>query len=159
MVLALAITALAQGPPYPGPKFCDFFDSASTYNGQLAPIGSVIKAYDPRGLLVGVDTFGVSPAASAGHYGFMPVYGDDPNTPLFSEGALPGDTISFTINGRPASYVSGDPTWADQSLKDLRLSASATVAISLLRAPHDTLATINRVVRFKCGGPQRWYGR
>lgn len=148
MVLALAISALAQGPPYPNPKFCDFFDSASTYNGQLAPVGSIIKAYDPRGLLVGVDTFGMAPTAPAGHYGFMPVYGDDPNTPAFSEGALPGDTIHFTINGQAASVVSGDPTWADQVEKDLRLSASATVAISLLRAPHDTLVTFNRVIRF-----------
>ena len=142
----LAIGAFAQ--PYPGPKFCNFFDSASTLNGQLAPVGSIIKAYDPQGVLVGVDTFGFGPTAPAGYYGFMPVYGDDPDTPELDEGAVALDTIHFTINDRLATVVSGNPAWADQGERKLRLAANATIALSLLHAPADTLATIDRVIRF-----------
>ena len=145
--LLLGLTALAQGP-YPNPKFCSFYDSASTLNGQLVPVGSIVKAYDPQGVLIGVDTFGVGPTATAGHYGFMPSYGDDPNTVGFDEGANSGDSVHFTINGRPATVVLGDNTWADQSSKNVRLSASSTVALSFVRTPNDTLATIDRVVRF-----------
>jgi hypothetical protein len=146
-VLLLGLTARAQGP-YPNPKFCSFFDSASTFNGQLVPVGSIIKAFDPQGVLIGVDTFGVGPTAGAGHFGFMPCYGDDPNTTGFDEGAQTGDSVHFTINDRPATVTFGDPTWADQSSKNVRFAANATVALSFVREPNDTLATIDRVVRF-----------
>jgi hypothetical protein len=145
--LLLGLTALAQGP-YPNPKVCSFYDSASTFNGQLVPVGSIVKAYDPNGVLIGVDTFGFGPTAAAGYYGFMPCYGDDPNTAGFDEGANSGDSVHFTINGRPATVVLGDNTWADQSQKNVRLSASSTIALSFVRTPNDTLATIDRVVRF-----------
>jgi len=65
--------------------------------------GSVIRAYDPDGVLCGQDIIRWD-----GSFGFMPVYRDDPYTNL-DEGADPGDLIQFSINGnmvqsRPSVY-------------------------------------------------------
>ncbi|OQY27645.1 MAG: hypothetical protein B6244_09985 [Candidatus Cloacimonetes bacterium 4572_55] len=69
-----------------------------TYSdGTLAPAGSVIRAYDPDGTFCGADTL-----SSEGGFFFLFVYKDDNYTPDEDEGALPGDTLSFTINGWPA---------------------------------------------------------
>lgn len=148
VIVAAAISVSAQ--PYPGPRFVSFFDSTSTYNGQLAPVGSIIRAYDPQNVLIGVDTFGVGPAAPAGYFGYMPAYGDDPDS-LGDQGAIAGDSIHFTINGRAATIVAGDPVWADQQQKRVNLEAGATVAMSLNSSPNDTLVTINRTIRLRIG--------
>jgi len=75
------------------------------YNVPL-PVGSVVDAYDPDGILCGS-----WPVTEAGKYGFMPVYRDDIYT-IEDEGAEPGDEISFFINGYPANAV-GDRTWTE----------------------------------------------
>jgi len=143
-----AVSVSAQ--PYPGPRFVLFSDSTSTYNGHPAPVGSIIRAYDPQNVLIGVDTFGVGPAAPAGYFGFMPAYGDDPDS-LGDQGAIAGDLIHFTINGRAATIVAGDPVWADQQDKRVNLAASGVVAMSMVSAPSDTLVTINRTIRLRVG--------
>jgi hypothetical protein len=148
VIVVVATSASAQ--PYPGPRFVSFFDSTSTYNGQLAPVGSIIRAYDPQNVLIGVDTFGVNPVAPAGYYGYMPAYGDDPDS-LGDQGAIAGDSIHFTINGRAAIILAGDPVWADQQQKRVNLAATATVALSLGSSPNDTLVTINRTIRLRVG--------
>ena len=148
-VTALAISVSAQ--PYPNPRFVSFFDSTSTYNGALAPVGSILKAYDPQGVLIGVDTFGVDPTAGPGYFGYMPCYGDDPATTPLDEGASTGDSIRFTINGRAATLVTGDAIWADQQQKRVNLAANASVALSLASSPNDTLVTINRTIKLTIG--------
>jgi len=104
----------------------DFYGSV-TYNGQPAPIGTVVDAYDPDGAHCGTFTVG-DVTDSVGIFGFMPVYGDDPLTTGVDEGATAGQTISFKVNGRDATVDSGDPTWSDQTIKEISLSASGTVA-------------------------------
>ncbi len=73
-----------------------FYCPDNTYFGIPLPVGSVIDAYDPDGILCG-SWYVVNP----GHYGFMPVYRDDFTTPE-DEGAEPGDQITFYINGQMA---------------------------------------------------------
>jgi hypothetical protein len=62
----------------------------------------VVRAYDPNGVLAGR-----AEVALSGWY-LMPVYGDDHQTE-FDEGAESGDTITFTINNRPAVPLGPDP--------------------------------------------------
>lgn len=151
LVTACAVSTTAQ--IIPTNKWTSFYDSLTTYNGALVPVGSIIKAYDPNDVLVGLDTAGLGPSADPGYWGFMPVYGDDPTTAGVDEGAEFGDSIHFTINDRPATIVEGDPTWADdQTPHRVQLSASATtVAMTVIETPTNTAATYNRIVRFRVG--------
>jgi hypothetical protein len=81
----------------------------STLSGQPLPVGAVIRAYDPNGVLAGRTEVTLS-----GWY-LMPVYGDDSQTEL-DEGAESGDTIAFTINGKPAAPLGPDPpVWVGSS--------------------------------------------
>ena len=81
VILAMTMLAtLASAQPYPGPFFVNFYSSASLYNGVPVPVGSIIRAYDPNGVLSGMDTVGIGPSNAAGFFGFMNVYGDQPST-------------------------------------------------------------------------------
>jgi len=97
----------------------NFYGIDSYLAGAPLPLGAVVDAFDPDGVHCGyfvVDT--------VGSYGLMPVYGDDPHTPD-DEGAQPGDTISFTINGYPATPMGpDDPIWtAHGDLRHVELQA------------------------------------
>ncbi len=65
------------------PWLVDFWGEQSTLNDQPLPVGAVIRAYDPTGVLAGRAEVSLS-----GWY-LMPVYGDDPLTEL-DEGTIPG---------------------------------------------------------------------
>ena len=80
--------------------------------------GDVVTAYDPDGVLCGMHT-----VKAPGNYGFMHVYGDDATT-FADEGAQPGDTISFEVNGQPVFAVGPDePVWtSDGSQININLS-------------------------------------
>ncbi|MEW5795167.1 MAG: T9SS type A sorting domain-containing protein [Candidatus Zixiibacteriota bacterium] len=138
--VGLGIAAEAQ-TIYPTPFFTSFADTmiASTYNGQPLVVGSIIQAYDQAGTYCGVDTVRWNVDSTQAIFGYFSVYGDDPNTPVLDEGATSGETISFRINGRAATVTAGDPTWSDQTLKSVTLSASATIAMTGLTLPGDTL--------------------
>jgi hypothetical protein len=56
----------------------------------------IIEAFDPGGTKCGE-----AAVRSDGSLGLMPIYQDDPSTPLIDEGANPGDVIHFKINGAP----------------------------------------------------------
>lgn len=141
LVLALGATSFAQ--VIPTPFFTNFFDSTSTFNGSLLPVGSVVDAYDPDGIHCG--TFTVQ---TPGHFGFMPVYGDDDQTPGIDEGANDGDVISFKINGRDAAVVSGTDTWTNQTNKQVQLSVTgATVGLSFVTPFADGLVAPGHTIR------------
>lgn len=70
-----------------------YCSSSSIMNGQNLSEGAVIMALDPDGVICGIDTVDVD-----GHFGFMQIYKDDPETPV-DEGADDGDTIAFIITG------------------------------------------------------------
>jgi hypothetical protein len=104
---------------HPTPWFVDFVGEQSTLGGQPLPVGSVIRAYDPSGVLAGRAEVTLS-----GWY-LMAVYGNDPLTEL-DEGAISGDTITFTINGQAAVPLGPDqPLWtASGERVHVELSAS-----------------------------------
>jgi len=100
----------------PTPWFMTAYDNCTTVEGAPVSAGSVIRAYDPDAVQCGEFT-----VTSAGDYGFMAIYGDDPNSAGIDEGAEVGDVITFTINGLPAVVVAGDPTWSDQTIRQVQL--------------------------------------
>ena len=69
--------------------------------------GDVIVAYDPDGVPCGIDT-----VRQDGSYGLMPIYRDDIYSELLDEGAEPGDTIAFTINGQEV-FVDPPVIWTE----------------------------------------------
>jgi hypothetical protein len=78
-------------------EWISFYSGNTVLDGNHIPIGSVIHAYDTDGTLCG--QFIVN---EVGHYGFLQVYRDDYLTENIDEGALPGDSIAFKINGKKA---------------------------------------------------------
>jgi len=91
--------------PIPTNTWSDFWGDSCTINGNPIQPGDTIRAYDPDSVLCG-EFIVVTP----GNYGYLHVYGDDPTTPNIDEGAVDGDTISFTINGVLAQ-TSVTPIW------------------------------------------------
>jgi len=89
----------------PTNEWVNFFCENNNYYMDVPmPAGSVVDAYDPDGIHCG--TYFVT---DPGSYGFMKVYRDDFTTGE-DEGAEPGDTVSFYINGYPAD-ASGNTIW------------------------------------------------
>jgi hypothetical protein len=84
------------------------FSAESVFNGIPLPIGSIVTAYDPDGVLIGRAT-----VTSAGEYGAMPIYMDDPST-ITDEGAVEGDILKFKINGLTAVVLGpSEPVWTE----------------------------------------------
>jgi hypothetical protein len=126
-----------------------FFLGTATFNGQEAPIGSRVDAYDPDSIHCG--TWIVD---STGYYGYMSVYGDDHiSTPTVDEGADPGDTISFRINGRNAIVAGENFIWTNHgdTNTNVDLSASGTIAIVGVDFPNDTIGAPDSTIRFMVG--------
>ena len=106
----------------PTNSWMNFYGLECTLDGQPLPVGTVITVRDPEGMLCG--EFSIT---QAGRYGLMPVYGDDPATEA-DEGAVPGDSLDFYINGIKATVTGPDePVWtAMGDLKQVNLAASTT---------------------------------
>jgi len=101
-LLVLALTLAYSSTPVkgdPAPEWVNFFSGNTTFLCQPVPVGTVIAAFDPQGVKCGEFT-----VVTAGKYGLMACYRDDPVTPE-DEGPLPGEPISFKINGLPATPV------------------------------------------------------
>ena len=104
-VLVLVVTLMmipagkVSGDTTPTNTWVDFYGLDSTYQGQPLPVGAVVAVFDPQGVQCGEAT-----VSNGGTYGIMPCYGDDFGT-LEDEGAVYGDVLSFTINGRTAQTV------------------------------------------------------
>ncbi|MFQ5595791.1 MAG: hypothetical protein ACE5HA_16720 [Anaerolineae bacterium] len=103
----LLLTAGAADGPHETPWWVDILGQQSTLDGQPLPAGTIVRAYDPTGVLAGrVEV------TLAGWY-LVSVYGDDPQTPELDEGAVAGDRIAFTVDGHPAVLLGPDAAvWA-----------------------------------------------
>jgi len=150
LILAGVIIALAGGmisaDPIPTPWWVSFLGTI-TINGQPAPVGTIIDAYDPQLVNCGRDT-----AIFAGNFGFMPVYRDDGNTGGVDEGALPGDPITFEILGLPATVDSGYIFWDfDGDTSTVHLSVTATIDLVITDPPTTQTASPLDTVRFLIG--------
>ena len=106
----------------PTNSWMNFYGLECTLDGQPLPVGTVITVRDPEGMLCG--EFSVT---QAGRYGLMPVYGDELATET-DEGAVPGDSLDFYVNGIKATVTGPDePVWtAMGDLKQVNLAASTT---------------------------------
>ena len=119
---------LAQRDFIPTPTNVDFHGGV-LLDELPAPVGAVITAYDPQGVLCGQFT-----VKQAGTFGFHHVYGDDVTTPDRDEGAERGDRITFHVNGRVAT-ADTLPIWrADGAILKVNLSASTKIIPEVTRA-------------------------
>lgn len=137
------------GDPIPTSVWTDFYGTIVEFNGQPAPLGSLIEAFDPQGVLCG--KFAVS---TAGEYGFMPTYGDDSRTPDVDEGAEAGDEITFHVNGRPGVLSSiSDPIWVSgpTTPKLVNVFADGTLGFEAFELPADKFAGPLDTVQFRIG--------
>jgi hypothetical protein len=106
-IVLLLLPAVAGAQPVPTAEWVSFWSDGVTFNARAVAPGSVVRAYDPDGVLCG--EFLVT---AAGSYGLMAVYRDDPFTPGVDEGAEPGDVIDFEIDGAPAEETGpGAAVW------------------------------------------------
>ena len=144
--LFLLVGTAVQAQIITTPFFKNFYSDNTTYSGVPVPVGSIIDAYDPDDVHCG--RFVVH---TAGSYGFLPVYGDDSNTPLVDEGAITGDTIRFKINGRDAT-ATGNVVWANQTQSEVDLDvASAIISLTAVDMPLDAAGRWEDTVRFRIG--------
>lgn len=91
---------VSPGPAVAGgkaPEYVNFFGTNAQFLDQPIPVGAVIKALDPQGVVCGQVT-----VATAGQFGPLPCQRDDPSTPGVDEGPQLGERIFFKINGLPA---------------------------------------------------------
>ena len=105
----------------PTPWWDNYYGALTMDTGPI-PVGETVYAKDPDGVICGQFT-----VTHEGHYGFMPVYGDDPATPE-DEGATAGDRITFCYAG--ASLMTAPPSvvWeGGQALKELHLDFATGV--------------------------------
>ena len=135
------------------PEFVLFFGDV-TINGNPAPIGTVINAFDPDNVNCGTFTVGDN-STVAGEYGFLYARNDDNTTPSIDEGAMPGDSIFFQINGIDATVLadSGDVIWSSNgTVNRIILSTSTqTVSFNPVLLPTDTLVAPGWTVKLKIG--------
>ena len=101
------ITPTAE-PVHESPNWVNFHGVVMLFNGEPAPYGTMVDAFNPDGIHCGTYMVTVP-----GYYGPMPVYEDDATTPE-DDGAMPGDEIWFVVNGAPARLLGpDDPVWTN----------------------------------------------
>ena len=100
IIVLLLFPAVTAAQPVPTAEWISVWSDEVTFNARAARPGSVVRAYDPDGVLCGEFT-----VTTAGSYGLMAVYRDDPFTPGVDEGAEPGDTLDFEIDGTGAAVT------------------------------------------------------
>jgi len=141
--LTLSMTSGAAGqiinPSIYWCKFASDTADASTYNGQPLVVGSIVQAYDQSGVYCGIDTVHFDDLGLGYAIFGATVYGDDPLTLLIDEGAETNEDIVFKINGRDATVTAGSASWVHGTIKTLTLSSTATIAMTGLSYPPDTL--------------------
>ncbi len=77
----------------PTNEWINVYCSAPMLDGVPLQVGDTVFAYDPDGILCGMDF-----VRADGSFGFMPIYRDDVYTAGVDEGAEPGDLIAFWVN-------------------------------------------------------------
>ena len=141
MLLGLSVGSLADVIPT---SESHFFKGFVYYNGEFAPVGSIVDAYDPDEVHCGTYTVGVDNQIvpdSIGIYGYLSVYADDFSTPVLDEGAEAGDVITFKIMNRPAVLDSGVNIWVQNGNTDVaNISTTGILGIDLVDPPNNTTA-------------------
>jgi len=101
----------------------NFYSQSTTVNGQPVAVGTLIEAFDPQGTKCG-ETI----VSHADWYGVLTCYGDDSSTSQ-DEGASPGDTITFHIDGVVAAAQGPDSAvWTNNGdIRQVNLVVSVPV--------------------------------
>ena len=128
----------AQYPPVVlTDRWTDFASSSVKINGQLAPTGTVVDAFDPQGVHCGHQTL-----SQPGFMMPLAVYGDDDRTPLQDEGCVLGDTVTFRVNGIVATAPNSDVVWTGLGpLKMIQLSTPSDSLLYSFEVSPDSFAT------------------
>jgi len=104
LILCFVITSFLVSAVPPVARTFWSQNGNSKLNGQPVPVGTVITAYDPDGVLCGQYT-----VTTQGQI-FFDCLGDDSDTPE-DEGGEPGDIITFYMNGILATVIGGSAEW------------------------------------------------
>lgn len=99
LVWLLTLAPVSSGGLAQSPDWINIYSTNSMLNGEPLPIGASVAVLDSRGTECGAFTVG-----KEGWYGLMACYHDDPMTPK-DEGAVLGERLSFTVDGKPANPV------------------------------------------------------
>ncbi|MBN2566991.1 hypothetical protein JXB02_02815 [Candidatus Woesearchaeota archaeon] len=106
ILLMLAATGMTQATDTP--ILSAELYGTLTINGEDAPIGAEVVVTDPSGTVCGRFT-----VETIGRYGLLSCHGDIGTTPE-DEGAVPGETLSFAVEGTvavpaaPVAYAAGE---------------------------------------------------
>ena len=104
---AVLLASPAHSTVMPTNEYIFVYDgeAKTAFLGDSLAVDSVVDAYDPSGVHCGTVR-----TSTQGAYQAMTVYRDGADTPEVDEGAIPGDKLSFRINGIPAQVaaVGGD---------------------------------------------------
>jgi len=123
LIAVAAAISLAMSPCLPATAQVIATDRSVDVWGSAAGItlspGDVVSAYTPAGVLCGECA-----VRTTGAYGFLHVYGDDPNTAQV-EGAKPGEQISFRVNGVPVKAAGPDAAVWTQDGARLQINLAA----------------------------------
>ncbi len=145
-ILFLFLSISISADVIPTTEWTSFFGEI-TYNDQPAPVGTIVDAYDPDGILCGSFT-----VKEEGWFGLLNVYGDDAITDTIDEGANTGDIITLMVNNREVVIDSGDIIWQSKVLpKQINISSSAAVAFSLIDFEDVKTGEPGETVRFEIG--------
>ncbi len=133
------------------PEFNNYFGGVdgrfSTYNGVIAPIGSLVDIYDQDGVFCGRDTIAEVPGI--GKYGFISISGDELGT-AEDEGPVKDEMVVFMLNGRLATTTGpDDPIWdgIPTNHKEVNLAAEGIVDASFT-SPGGQTAVAGDVVNY-----------
>jgi len=91
------------------PNFTEVLGNV-TINGESAPAGTLVQAFDPRGEIVGCFL-----VEDSGTYGMMRVYGEDNSVSPPVPGMRDGEMVAFRVDGAPA-VSSPQLYWQDDKM-------------------------------------------
>jgi hypothetical protein len=146
MLIAILAVPLFAQDPIPTSEWTSFIGLNCTINGNPLPVGSVVTAFDPQGVLCGKCI-----TTTAGQYGSLDVYGDDAYSPLVDEGCLMNDAVVFKINGVVATKLGPDnDLWRSKGpYKTMNLSLTDYTFAVAATAPGGTMDTAGSVVNYE----------
>jgi len=104
------------------PEWVNFYGTSTVLDGAPVPAGAKVEAFAPDGTKCGEFT-----VTTPGSYGVLPCV----RSPIGVPGAHAGDTISFTINGRPATALGPDAAvWTfNGDLRHVELNVAAVTPV------------------------------
>lgn len=119
------------------PFFSESYGTVSI-NGQIAPVGTLVQAFNPRGEVVGCFV-----VENTGHYGLMHVYGEDATAVPAIAGMRAGEPVAYYVNGAPAVSTPLFYWQDDRAPHRVDLAAANASTQAILVAPGWNLVSTN----------------